>query len=159
VGGLAFSGKIDRIDRHADGSLMLVDVKTGRLKDNGEMLKAFPKLAEAVTGQTLWAKATPPANPQLPLYRHAKPETGALSYLYLGSHPKFGQFGDVATDDRLELATNPEAIEAIDRALTETFFVPWTTSSVTWLEPTRVARTCKYCEFESVCPGYLEDDD
>ncbi len=158
AGGLAFSGRIDRIDRREDGSLVLVDVKTGRIKEKGKMHESFPKLAEAVAKQTLWEKATPNANPQLALYRRAQADTSTLSYLYLGADPKFGTFADVATDDRLELASNGDAIEAIEAALAEAFFKPWTGGSMSTVEPTRVARTCSMCEFETVCPGFLEDD-
>jgi hypothetical protein len=158
VAGIAFSGKIDRIDRLSDGSLALVDVKTGKLKDKGTMAESFPTLAAAVAAKTLWLKETPPANPQLPLYRHAEADTAMLSYLYLGAPTKPGKFADVATADALEIATNPAAIAAIDTALTDTFFVPWTTGALTSLDPTRNARTCRYCDFETVCPGYLEDE-
>ncbi|MBD5656914.1 MAG: PD-(D/E)XK nuclease family protein, partial [Candidatus Eremiobacteraeota bacterium] len=159
VGGLAFSGRIDRVDKRADDSLVLVDVKTGKIKSKGTMLEAFPKLAAAADADTIWRKAPLPGNPQLPLYRNAEPRTGALEYLYLGSESKFGKFDDVATSDRLELATGTEALEAIDRVLAATFFAPWTTATMLSIEPTRVARTCRTCEFETVCPGYLEDDD
>jgi DNA helicase-2/ATP-dependent DNA helicase PcrA len=159
VGGLAFSGRIDRVDKRADDSLVLVDVKTGKMKPKGTMLEAFPKLAVAAAEDTIWKKAALPGNPQLPLYRNAKPHTGALEYLYLGCESKFGKFNDAATCDRLEVNTSAVALEAIDKVLADTFFVPWTTSTVLSVEPTRNARTCRFCEFETVCPGYLEDDD
>jgi DNA helicase-2/ATP-dependent DNA helicase PcrA len=157
--GIAFSGTIDRIDRRPDGSLALVDVKTGKLKDGGAMVKAFPKLAEAALGETLWVKETPPGNPQLALYRYAEADTGMLSYLYLGAPTKPGKFADVATNDVLEVATNAEALAAIDTVLMETFFIPWNTGAVTSLDPTRNYRTCRFCEFVTVCPGYLEDEE
>jgi hypothetical protein len=122
-------------------------------------VKAFPKLAEAAKAETLWVKETPPGNPQLALYRHAEAETGTLSYLYLGALTKPGKFADVATNDVLELATNADALTAIDTVLMETFFIPWTTSSLTTLDPTRYARTCRFCEFVTVCPGYLEEEE
>ncbi len=138
---------------------MLVDVKTGKPKDGGAMAAAFPKLETAASDGTLWVKATPPANPQLPLYRHAKAGTGMLAYIYLSAPTKFGKFADAASVDRLEVAIPTHALAAIDTVLSETFFVPWTTGVLTSLEPTRYARTCRHCEFVTVCPGYLEDDD
>ena len=159
VEGIAFSGKIDRIDRRADGSLTLVDVKTGAFKKERAMADAFVKLAAAVSDGTLWVKATPPGNPQLALYRHAKPETATLAYVYLDARPKFGEFSDAAYGDRLDLVAGAGALAAIDAVLAETFFSPWTTGGVVSLEPTRNARTCRYCEFVTVCPGYLEDDE
>jgi DNA helicase-2/ATP-dependent DNA helicase PcrA len=158
IEGIAFSGKIDRIDRRADGSLALVDVKTGAFRKEKAMADAFPKLAAAATDGMLWIKATP-GNPQLALYRHAKPETGTLAYVYLDARPKFGEFVDAAHADRLDVAQGAKALADIDGVLSQTFFVPWTTGAVTSLEPTRNARTCRYCEFVNICPGYLEDDD
>ena len=159
VAGVAFSGQIDRIDRRPDGSLALIDVKTGKLKDGAAMAKAFPKLMEAVTGKTLWVKQTPPGNPQLALYQHAEAGTTLLSYIYLGAPTKPGKFADVATVDALDVNTNAEALSAIDGALAETFFDPWTTGSLTSLDPTRNAWTCRYCTFVTVCPGFLEDEE
>lgn len=159
VEGVALSGSIDRIDRHSDGSLTLVDVKTGAFKKDKAMADAFIKLADAAAGGTLWVKPTPPGNPQVALYRHAKPQTGMLAYLYLDARPKFHEFADAAYADRLDIAKDADALAAIDAVLSETFFKPWTSGSVASLEPTRYARTCRHCEFDFVCPGYLEDDD
>lgn len=159
VAGVAFAGTIDRVDRHSDGSLTIVDVKTGAFKKDKAMADAFPKLAAAVTAETLWKKATPPGNPQLALYRRAKPQTRTLAYLYLDARPKFGEFTDAAYADRLDLEAGADALAAIDTVLDQTFFTPWRTASVTTLEPTRFARACRTCEFVAVCPGFLEDDD
>jgi RecB family exonuclease len=158
VQGIEFSGRLDRIDRLADGSLMLVDLKTSKMKNKGAMLEAFPKLAIGATENTIWAKSLP-GNPQLPLYRHAKSETSALEYLYLGSESKPGKFDDKATSDRLDLATHSEAINAIDTALNTTFFEPWKDGTITTVASTSNARTCRYCEFVTVCPGFLEDEE
>jgi DNA helicase-2/ATP-dependent DNA helicase PcrA len=158
-GGIALSGKIDRVDRRTDGSFVLVDVKTGAFKKDKAMTTAFAKLAAAAATGELWVKATPPANPQLALYRHAKPAAGSLAYLYLDSRPKFGQFTDAAHTDELDVVEDADALRAVDDALYETFFAPWTSGAVTKVEPTRNARTCRVCEFVTVCPGFLEDED
>jgi DNA helicase-2/ATP-dependent DNA helicase PcrA len=157
--GIALAGKIDRIDRRPDGSLVLVDVKTGAFKKEKAMASAFPKLAAAAAAGELWIKARPPANPQLALYRHAKPNTSSLAYVYLDSRPKFGQFTDAAHTDELEIENGAEALTALDDVLTQTFFDPWSTGAVTNVEPTRNARTCRFCDFVTVCPGFLEDED
>jgi len=159
VKGIAFSGQIDRIDRLPDGSAGLVDVKTGAFKKEKAMAEAFLKLQTASSEGALWVKATPPGNPQLALYRHAKPEARTLQYLYLDARPKPAEFVDAAHADRLDVSADASALAAIDEVLSQTFFEPWTTAAVTSLEPTRNARTCRYCEFITVCPGYLEDDD
>ncbi len=158
VQGVAFAGTIDRIDRRPDGSLELVDVKTGKPKKDG-MVVAFEKLQQAVAAGSLREKAPPDGNPQLPLYRHAKPSVGALTYLYLGAKPKHKEYSNAAHADRLDVSTGSDALNAIEEVLSETFFTPWTTGAVSELEPTKIARTCRYCDFVRVCPGYLEDDD
>jgi DNA helicase-2/ATP-dependent DNA helicase PcrA len=157
--GVAFAGKIDRIDRRVDGSLVLVDVKTGAFQKKKAMVTAFSKLAGVVTAGELWVKTTPPANPQLALYRHARTGTRALAYLYLESRPKFSDFSDAAHADELDLVADADVLGALDNALVETFFVPWTSGAITDVEPTRNAQACRFCEFVTVCPGYLEDED
>ena len=157
--GVALLGKIDRVDRRPDGSLVLVDVKTGAFKREKAMTAAFPKLAAAASAGDLWIKATPPANPQLALYRAAKPQTESLAYLYLDARPKSGEYVDAAHTDRLDIAQDADALAALEDALGRTFFEPWTTGGVTVIEPTRNARTCRFCEFVTICPGYLEDDE
>ena len=82
-----------------------------------------------------------------------------MSYIYLGAPTKPGKFADVATVDALDVKTNGEALSAIDRVLTETFFDPWANGSLTSLDPTRNAWTCRYCAFVTVCPGFLEDEE
>lgn len=159
VDGVTFSGKIDRVDRRRDGSLVIVDVKTGKPKKLG-MVEAYDKLRAAVEAGTL-RKKPPPAgsNPQLPLYRHAKPGTRELEYLYLGAASKRNDIADVAHADRLDSVRDAAALQAIDAVLSETFFTPWKTGTVENLDPTTIARTCMYCDFVRVCPGYLEDDE
>jgi RecB family exonuclease len=159
VGGVALSGKIDRVDRRPDGSLVLVDVKTGAFKREKAMSAAFPKLSAAVAAGELWVKATPAANPQLALYRQAEPDTGSLAYVYLDARPKFADYVDAAHTDRLEVGENADTLAGVDDALAQTFFEPWSSGVVTTVQPTRNARTCRFCEFVVVCPGYLEDDD
>ncbi len=157
--GVEFAGKIDRVDRRADGSLVLLDVKTGKPRDDG-MADAFVKMRQLVESDTLREK--PPVaggNPQLSLYRHAKPETAALEYVYLGASGKHKKRSDAAHVDRLDVSAQGTALEAIDAVLLETFFEPWKSDALDYLTPTKIARTCRYCDFVRVCPGYLEDDD
>jgi superfamily I DNA/RNA helicase len=159
VDGVTFSGKIDRIDRRRDGALVIVDVKTGRAKTPG-MVDGYINLRTALEKGTLRNKALPNGtNPQLPLYRHAKPGTRELEYLYLGVASKRNDFADVAHADRLDSVRDAAALEAIDAVLTETFFTPWKTGAIETLDPTTIARTCMYCDFVRVCPGYLEDEE
>ena len=160
---MRFSGRIDRIDERDDASIVLVDVKTGKLKAENTMAKAFPKIAELVDRGALWTKTTPRANPQLALYRHAKPATRELAFVYLARDPKSGPDEDRAHVDRIAFRSDDDAgiatLATIDDVLERTFFEPWRTGALAALEPTRFARSCKLCDFVAVCPGYLEDEE
>lgn len=158
VGDIAFSGKIDRVDRLSDGSLKLIDIKTGKPKTFG-IVAASEKLASAVRDGSLRDKAPISGNPQLALYRYAKSGTSALEYLYLETSAKHDDFEDVANADRLYVENDKAALEAIDEVLSETFFLPWTTGAISELEPTKIARTCMRCDFVRICPGFLEEDE
>lgn len=163
VDGVRFSGRIDRIDEREDGSLVLVDVKTAKFKTDNAMSKAFPKIAEHVDNDTLWAKKAPRANPQLALYRHAKPHARELAYVYLGRDSKSDSGEDRATVDLIAFRSNDDlgtaTIAIIDDVLERTFFLPWRTGALASLDPTQIARSCKFCDFVTVCPGYLEDEE
>ena len=163
VDAIDFSGRIDRIDERDDGSLVLVDVKTGKLKADDTMAKAFPKIAELVAREALWEKGAPRANPQLALYRHAEPRARELAFVHLALDPKSAAAGDRATVDRVAFGPGDEAgiatLATIDDVLERTFFEPWRTEALASLEPTRYARSCKFCDFVTVCPGYLEDEE
>ncbi len=163
VDDMRFSGRIDRVDERDDASLVLVDVKTSKLKPKETMSLAFPKIAEFVENETLWVKTAPRANPQLALYRHAKTATRELAYIHLARDPKSGAGADRANVDRITFRSAQEAgaatLATIDDVLERTFFTPWRTGTITSLEPTRVARTCKFCDYVTVCPGYIEDDE
>jgi RecB family exonuclease len=153
------SGVIDRIDRLATGALSIVDIKTGALKGEIAMRMTFPKFAAAVAEGQLWVKAMPAVQPQLALYRHAKPQAASLAYLYLGARPKAKDYRDDASADSIDCAADADVLDALQAALSEIFFTPWAAGTLTAVAPTRYARTCRRCDFIRVCPGYLEEDD
>ena len=123
------------------------------------MVASFTALKKSVIENTLREKPVVHGNPQLPLYRHAVPGTGALTYLYLGVASKHDTYKDAAHADRLDVASDAAALAAIDDVLRKTFFEPWTAGAIDELEPTKISRTCLYCDFKRVCPGYLEEDE
>ena len=65
LGDLTLALRLDRIDRLADGSLLLIDYKTGR-----------------VEGTASWFSA-PPTRPQIPLYALAEPAADGVALAYL----------------------------------------------------------------------------
>lgn len=65
LGDLTLALRLDRIDRLEDGSLLLIDYKTGR-----------------VEGMAAWFSA-PPTRPQIPLYALAEPAADGVALAYL----------------------------------------------------------------------------
>lgn len=78
LGGLEVRGKIDRIDRHADGRVRVLDYKTSDAPATPAAAHLGPVTAEETT--PAWARVTVAGRPrawrdlQLPLYRHALAE-------------------------------------------------------------------------------------
>ncbi len=157
LAGIAFTGKIDRVDAFADGTLALVDIKTGAFAKDKAMADGFRKLGAAAQ-TSLWVKAPSRVNPQLALYRLAI-AARTLAFVYLDAASKADDYADAAYTDRLVCVDEQPALAAIDAVTATTFSEPWATGAVRSLDPTRFARSCRSCEFTAVCPGYLEDDE
>lgn len=144
AGGTRVRLRVDRIDRLADGSEMLIDYKTG-----------------GNTGRTQWDGERPEA-PQLPLYATARdPERlGAVAFARLrrdGSGQRFegytrvpGAFADGRGADRPlgpdawrdKLAAWGEALEALGREFAE---------GRADVAPTDYPASCRYCGLEVLC--------
>jgi ATP-dependent helicase/nuclease subunit B len=93
VGGAALRLKLDRVDRHGDGRVSIIDYKTGR-QDDGPWFGHRPQM------------------PQLPLYAVTQgPEVRAVAFASL--HAKTTRFVGVAADG--DLLPGIEAFEKRDR--------------------------------------------
>ncbi|TSC55940.1 MAG: hypothetical protein G01um101418_511 [Parcubacteria group bacterium Gr01-1014_18] len=122
IGGYRLSGKIDRIDDLGDGTVEIVDYKTGRVpKDE--------------------AKIDPENKKQLLIYQWAAEEilqkkVGKVSFYYLEENKKISFVG---TPDNL-LKLKEEILETIE-AIRKSQFIAKPSPQV-----------CQYCDFKSICP-------
>jgi RecB family exonuclease len=104
---IQLSGRIDRIDRHHDGRLRLIDYKTSERPDTPQRTHR--------TRDGAWTDL------QLPLYRHLARELGTddhaqLGYLVLPNDPQLVRFAN-ADWDQADLADADEHARAIVRQI------------------------------------------
>ena len=129
LGGITIRGILDRIDRDADGRLIITDYKTGKAPPERFALPAFFALK-------IYAL----------LIRKSTGETPKeLRLLYLNGPTLYRLDIDDrqldAMDSQLRALWN-----AIDRALTTQRF------------PTRPGTLCNWCSFQEICPAFAETD-
>ncbi len=145
VGGLQISLKIDRIDRLADGRLLVIDYKTGEVKPSQ------------------WFGARP-EEPQLPLYSTVV--DGTLAGVLFGQL-KAGKFGfngvieeagiiaDLRSFDKIRIRgmtmpdSWPEVLEQWQQTvnrLAEDFL-----AGNAAVDPVKPPETCQYCELTALC--------
>ncbi len=122
VGGTSLHGRIDRIDQLPDGTLEIIDYKTGQVKetltaDDKEQLLIYQIAAET-----------------LPEYKHMG-KTSKLTFYYLNDNI---QTSFVGTDTDLERLRG-KVTEAADGIKAGDFRA----------EPN--PHTCKYCDFREIC--------
>jgi putative RecB family exonuclease len=127
--GITIRGILDRIDRDADGRLIITDYKTGKAPPERFALPAFFALK-------IYAL----------LIRKSTGETPKeLRLLYLNGPTLYRLDVDDrqldAMDSQLRALWN-----AIDRALTTQRF------------PTRPGTLCNWCSFQEICPAFAETD-
>ena len=122
VGDSVIRGRIDRIDQKEDGSLEIIDYKTGKTK---EKLKAEDK--EQLLIYQIATKT-------LPAYRHLG-ETSMLTFYYLNDNIKTSFLG---TDKELEKIE--QKIQTITKNIKDNIFPPKPNS-----------HTCGYCDFKNIC--------
>lgn len=131
---LRFRGRIDRVDRRADGSALVLDYKTGR--PSGHDYESDPFDA----GRRL----------QLPVYAAAaRQHLGAggvqALYWYIGAADPLK--GLLVTDGVLDSAgaTVANIVEGIEAGVFPAVAQRWSTFRNTYEE-------CSYCEFDRLCP-------
>jgi superfamily I DNA/RNA helicase/RecB family exonuclease len=149
----AMVGKIDRVDRTIDGSLVLRDYKSGRMRE------PFAKLlAKIDDGGVAPGKSPRYFKAQLAIYRHGAekafgaPVTG-LDYIFLngvkGKEAFSVGFDAFAVDDDAK-----PRLEALDKLLESQFVTPLSTGMATPIEMAVDENTCMFCPFfKALCPG------
>jgi ATP-dependent helicase/nuclease subunit B len=146
IGGLAFHLKADRIDRLADGSLAIIDYKTGN----------DPKSIQGWLQERM-------EEPQLPLYA-CTTEQGAVSSLLLG-RVRSGRVGFLGASRDEETAPGVKAFAASPAARE---YASWDALLESWrirlehlakeilagraeVDPKDPAKTCRYCPLPPLC--------
>jgi probable DNA repair protein len=141
IGGLSLRGRVDRIDRLPDGSLALIDYKTGQASPNA------------------WSSARPDA-PQLPLYAVARgKEVGAVAFARL-RRGDMGFAGLARSSDLLPGVTDPHRSPYTDldwsdqltewRAVLEALAHQFLAGDAR-VDPKHGRRTCQECDLAPLC--------
>jgi probable DNA repair protein len=135
IGGLAFSGRIDRMDRLADGTYALIDYKTG-----------------AQLTPRMWMDERPD-EPQLPLYAvsagekvkavaFARLKTGAMRYMgYAAAKEALPGLTHYPTWDELLQGWKTE-LEELAAGYAQ---------GAAQVDPKRGLATCRYCDLKPLC--------
>jgi DNA helicase-2/ATP-dependent DNA helicase PcrA len=122
VGDYVINGRIDRIDKHEDGSLEIIDYKTGNSKEKLDTDDKQQLLLYHIAADTL------------PEYRHMGP-VGKLTFYYVndGLHTSFQASEKDVEKLKEKLLVTIEKIREGKFVATPSQFV------------------CKYCEFKNIC--------
>ena len=147
VAGLAFTGRIDRMDRLASGGHALIDYKTGRATPND------------------WIGERPD-DPQLPLYAiTAKEDIAAVAFARI-KPGEMRYMGFTRDRDALPKVKTAEAWDPLkegwrrELALLGGEFA----QGVARVDPKRGLKTCRHCDLQPLCRVHeriatMEDDD
>ncbi len=137
---LSFKGFADRVDRAADGTLVVLDYKTGRLSDE---VKAIEKEDPVVSGTKLQlpvyalAAATAHGDPSAPVH---------AAYWHISAREGFAQVGYGRTPDVEARVT--AVLTQIADGIEGGVFPAYPGDSDTHLGG---FTNCRYCDFDSVC--------
>lgn len=149
----ALIGKLDRVDRMPNGSLILRDYKSGRMQDPfATTLKSATKEGEPVPGAV-------PAyfRPQLALYRRGAEAAfdgpvACLQYIYFnGTKDKFTPaigFDSLLVDD-----VNVPRLAKLDALIERDFVAAFACGVKGSIATAADEATCRSCAFKRICPG------
>jgi superfamily I DNA/RNA helicase len=149
IDGAAFTGRVDRRDRFDDGTMRIVDYKSGRLY--AQLEKGLDKLVDAVRTDSLYGETSPDiVSVQLPMYRRAMGGDPEIELIYLR-----GKLGGSVEFDTAKSAGEDGRFEAVDAAVRDGFSN--IVRRVGAMERTTGdLRICERCNFFDICDGSLE---
>jgi RecB family exonuclease len=143
-------GRIDRLDRLADGSLAVRDYKSGTKKR--AMAKALPEIAESIAEGERVELSLDGFSTQLPFYRLALADVGRLQVISFG-----GEGGAVrshiADDDLTIDAKNDAAIAVLADYVRAHLAEPLIDGTRTSFPTTSDETVCRFCEYRRTCTG------
>ncbi|MFZ2189706.1 MAG: ATP-dependent DNA helicase [Candidatus Magasanikiibacteriota bacterium] len=122
VGDYIVHGRIDRIDKVADGSLEIIDYKTGKAKETLTTEDKQQLLIYQIAAQTL------------PEYRNIGP-VGQLTFYYVNDNLKTSFIGEDKDLEKLQ----EKILKTINQIKTNNFIA------------TPNKHVCQYCDFKEIC--------
>ncbi len=142
-------GRIDRVDRASDGSLILRDYKSGRLHRRfTDALRKMEQVLEA--GEPTYAGLAEMFNPQLALYRAGTPGVGRLDYIYFRGEKD--DRGAVVRDETRVAAVAPLLERLVDDIRTN-LIDALATGALDTIPSTPREKNCRDCNYAGVCDG------
>lgn len=142
-------GRIDRVDRALDGSLILRDYKSGRLHRRfTDALRKMEQTLEA--GEPTYAGLAEGLNPQLALYRAGMPGVGRLDYIYFRGEKD--DRGAVVRDET-RVADVAPLLERLIDDIRSNLIDALATGAVDTIPSTPRENNCRDCSYAGVCDG------
>jgi RecB family exonuclease len=144
-------GRVDRIDRDADGRRVLIDYKSGKAKTRPFAKALAAELKGVGDDGSLASECTDDFLAQLAIYAGALDDVRSFAYVNLkGAKDDLRR---VAVDETvLDAATAPLVARMRDDLRTR-FAEPLAAGTLVALSPTRAEKNCTFCSFARVCPG------
>ena len=160
AGAFALEGRLDRVDRLADGTRIVVDYKRGAAKPPAE--KAAQKLLErwqeddaaGIPRRSLIGDLPEHLDLQLAFYATALEQVGTLAKIYLGGAHATEQRSGVAVVDAVPFeGPLREVARAALAELEREVLAPLAAGTLTYVPTAGATKACEYCTFATVCPG------
>ncbi|MBU0708592.1 UvrD-helicase domain-containing protein [Patescibacteria group bacterium] len=124
IGGIKITGRIDRVDKLADGTIEIIDYKTGKAKKQKEIDKDLQ----------LGIYSLAAADPNI---LNTPPEKQKLSFIFLEESIKL-----TTTRNSDDLQTTKTKIGELVKEIRQGNFTP------------NIGLMCQYCSYQLLCPAY-----
>jgi DNA helicase-2/ATP-dependent DNA helicase PcrA len=149
LGSGILSGRIDRVDRADDGSLILRDYKSGQKRER--FTDALAKMEKALgAGALTYAGIAEGLNPQLALYRAGLPGVGRFDYIYFKGED---ERRDLVVSDATDVAAVAPLLDLLLEDVREHLVDALATGALDEMPTTARAQNCRRCAHENLCDG------